>query len=188
MDEQEKKKIRPLYSEFQGYLSQAPTTTSSHDWFSKNSQWEYVNHAIDLLNAVTGNDYNRFKIVQELGSHSHQPDVILISTFKGKLGGLISNLYGEYFSDEPSPLNGVPSTVINQNLSQQQSVNVLILEMQKKIDEKLATTEDEQEKGFLKKLEKLLPTITNGVQLAKTVLDLTAQLGLDPHQISRLFS
>jgi hypothetical protein len=55
MDEQEKKKIRPLYSEFQGYLSQAPTTKSPHDWFPKNSQWEFVNHAIDLLNAVSGN-------------------------------------------------------------------------------------------------------------------------------------
>jgi len=187
-DEQEKKRIRPLYNELQGYLSQAPTATNASDWFPTNSQWEYVNQTIDRLNTITGKDYSQFKLVQEIGKHSREPDVIYVSTFKGKLGGLISYLYGEYFSDEPSPFDGVPSTVITQNQNQQQSVNVLILEMQRKIDEKLLTTEDEKEKGFLKKLQGVLPAVTTGIGLVKSVFDLAAQMGLDPHQISRLFS
>lgn len=187
-DEQEKKKIRPLYNELQGYLSQAPKNVGANDWFPTNSQWEYVNRAIDRLNTVTGKNYDHFKIAQEIGKQSREPYEVYVSTFKGKLGGLISYLHGEYFSDEPSPFDGVPSTVITQYQNQQQSVNVLILEMQRKIDEKLPTTEDEKEKGFLKRLQGVLPTVTTGIGLVKSVFDLAAQMGLDPHQISRLFS
>jgi hypothetical protein len=187
-DEQEKKKIRPLYNELQGYLAQAPAVKGVADWFPSNTQWEYVNQAIDRLNIATGKNYDHFKIVQELTTHSREPSEVLVSTFRGKLGGLISYLHGEYFSDEPSPFTGVPSTVITQYQSQQQAVNVLILEMQRKIDEKLTTTEDEKEKSFLKKLQGVLPTVTTGIGQIKSVFDLAAQMGLDPHQISRLFS
>ena len=78
-DEQDKKRIRPLYNELQGYLSQAPLATKATDWFPTNSQWEFVNHAIDRLNAITGKDYNHFKIIQEIGKHSREPDVIYIN-------------------------------------------------------------------------------------------------------------
>src|SRR5438552_3387649 len=187
-DEQEKKKIRPLYNELQGYLSQAPPTRNTTEFFPSDTQWKYMNQAIDHLNEVTGKKYDRFKIVPELTTHSREPSEIMLSTFRGMLGGLISYLHGEYFFDEPSPLGGVPSTVINQYQSQQQSVNVLILEMQRKIDEKLPSTEDEKERGFLKMLQGVLPTVTTGIGVVKSVLDLAAQMGLDPHQLTKLFS
>lgn len=191
-DEQEKKKIRPLYNELQGYLSQVPTLKDANEFFHTNAQWDFVNHAIDRLNTATEKNYDHFKIIQEMytssDSYTSEPDNVRVSTYKAKLGGLISYLHGEYFSDEPSPFGAVPSTVITQYQNQQQSVNVLILEMQKKIDEKLPTTEDEKEKGFLKKLQGVLPTVTTGIGLVKSVFDLAAQMGLDPHQISRLFS
>ena len=50
------------------------------------------------------------------------------------------------------------------------------------------TTEDEKERSFLKKLQGVLPTVTTGIGLVKSVIDLAAQMGLDPHQISKLFS
>jgi hypothetical protein len=188
-DEQEKKKIRPLYNELQGYLTQAPTATYLAEFFDDKTQWEYVDKTIDRLNTATRNNYDQFKIVEGIqNSIEGRSNVVRVSTFKTMLAGLISYLHGEYFYDEPSPFSGVPSTVITQYQNQQQSVNVLILEMQRKIDEKLAVTEDEKEKGFLKKLQGVLPTVTTGIGLVKSVFDLAAQMGLDPHQISRLFS
>jgi hypothetical protein len=47
MDEQEKKKIRPLYNELQGYLAQTPTAKYTTEAFEDKEQWEYVNKAID---------------------------------------------------------------------------------------------------------------------------------------------
>lgn len=189
MDDQEKRKIRPLYNELQGYLAQAPTAKYTTESFVDNEGWEYVNKAIDRLSALTGKNYDQFKIVEVIqDSLNGRVKVARIVTLRTMLGGLIAHLHGEYFPDEPSPLGGVPSTVITQYQNQQQSVNVLILEMQRKIDEKLAATEDEKEKGFLKKLQGVLPTVTTGIGLVKSVFDLAAQMGLDPHQISRLFS
>ncbi len=183
-DEQEKKKIRPLYSELQGYLSHAPKRDDAV-FYDSSSEREQLNATIDLLSTTIGKDYSRFKLSS---LESMTGNLVYVSAYKQKLAGLINYLHGEYFSDEPSPFTGVPSTVINQNQSQQQAVSVLILDIQKKIDEKLSTTEDEKEKGFLKKLEKLLPTVTNGVQLVKAVADLAVQMGLDPHLISKLFT
>lgn len=188
-DEQEKKKVRPLYNELQGYLNQAPTAKYLSETFDDRDQWEYMNRAIDRLNTVTGKNYDHFKIVEgTFEGLNGRIKVVRVTNLRTTLGGLINNLHGEYFFDEPSPLTGVPSTVITQYQNQQQSVNVLILEMQRKIDEKLPTTEDEKEKGFLKKLQGVLPTVTTGIGLVKSVFDLAAQMGLDPHQISRLFS
>ena len=57
-----KNKIRPLYSELQGYLSQAPTTSTPHDSFGDKSLWLQYNEAVDLLSSESGKDYSRFKI------------------------------------------------------------------------------------------------------------------------------
>ena len=121
MDEQEKKKIRPLYNEFQGYLAQAPTARYTSEPFEDNEQWEYVNKAIDRLNTLTGTNYDQFKIVEVMHDGLNgRVKVARIATLRTMLGGLITHLHGKYFYDEPSPLNGIPSTVINQTLSQQQ--------------------------------------------------------------------
>jgi hypothetical protein len=76
--------------------------------------------------------------------------IIAVSTYRQKLGGLISWLHGKYFTDEPPPFSGMPSTVIIQ--VQQQSVSVqMLLDIQTKIDEALTKAKGEKEQGFLKK-------------------------------------
>jgi hypothetical protein len=47
MEEKLAQKIRPLYSEFQGYLSQAPTIEKPHDASYDQSLWLQYNEAVD---------------------------------------------------------------------------------------------------------------------------------------------
>jgi len=58
----EKEDIRPIYSELQGYLSQAPNGKIELITYTKGKGlWEQVNETIDELSKITGNDYSRFK-------------------------------------------------------------------------------------------------------------------------------
>jgi len=142
----EKDKIRPYYSELQGYLSQAPTVTKPDALYDK-SFWEQFNQTVDIISSQTGEDYNRFKVIPY---ESMAGLIIAVSTYRQKLGGFISWLHGKYFTDEPPPFSGMPSTVITQ--VQQQSVSVqMLLDIQTKIDEALTKAKGEKEQGFLKK-------------------------------------
>lgn len=114
------------------------------------------------------------------------------SLYRTRLGGLISNLHGEFFIDEPAPFSGMPNTVITHNLSQQQSqqqtITVTLLELQSKIDQKLPQVTDEKEKSFLQKLKDQLGTVTSVVQLIQLILTVLHQTGLDPHIASNLLA
>lgn len=106
----EKEKIRPFYSELQGYLSQAPADGGvSYDML------EQVNQAIENLSRVTGEDYSRFKMVSKV-----EPDddplyaALEVDLYRSKLDGLIMNIHGQYFSTERPPFSGEPSKVIVQ--------------------------------------------------------------------------
>ncbi len=60
-------RIRPLYAELQGCLSQAPKQAAMDDA----ALWNHFNELIDELNNVSGEDYSRFKLTpQRSGSGS----------------------------------------------------------------------------------------------------------------------
>src|SRR6266446_730230 len=99
-DTPEKRKIRPIYNELQGYLLEAPASKDANEVFYSDSQWIYLNEAIDRLNLATGKNYDQFKIIQE--RYGAKPGYIRVSAFKGKLGGLIKYLHAEYFYDDPT--------------------------------------------------------------------------------------
>ena len=91
-----KNKIRPIYSEFQGYLSQAPTAASSTDSISDETMWNQYNEALKLLSDTTEKDYSRFKI--EPKSLKNSPgSYVRVDTYRQKISGLISNLHGDFF-------------------------------------------------------------------------------------------
>lgn len=175
-----KNKVRPLYSEFQGYLSQAPPTSSPHDTFGDESFWIQYNSAVDLLCIETGKDYSRFKIEPIQGSYSR---FIYINAYKQKVGGLISRLHGEYFSDEIPPFSGTPSNVFTQ--TQQQSVSVqLVLDIQSKIDELLPKVEEGSKKqNFLKKFKSILSSISNVNDLIAKCMKLAHEYDLNVQDI-----
>jgi len=180
----EKEKIRPLYSELQGYLSQAPKTDNPSSSTSDESLWTHYNESVKLLSKISEEDYSRF-LIQPLKSQF--AEFIHIITYRQKLGGLISLLHGKYFADEPSPLGTSPHTVITQSQQQLQYIQML-LEMQSKIDEKLQSCEEgSKEKNFLQRMKSSLSSITSATQLISQILNIAKELGLNVDDISRLF-
>jgi hypothetical protein len=185
MNIDEKKKIRPLYNALQGYLAEAPKIKETYDTLSEESQWKYVNEIIDSLTNTAGKSYDNHKIIPDNGGRHY---FVRLSTYRGKLGGLINYLHGEYFSDEPAPLSGNPSMVIHQNQSQQQTMAVTLLDLQDKINQQIQKSEDGNEKSFLEKVKSELPTATSFMQLLQLILSTAHQFGIDSSKLRSFFT
>jgi len=183
----EKEKIRPLYSEFLGYLSQAPISKDPYQGSDKPSTWNHYNSAIEILNKTTGEDYNRFKINSSTdgGGEKYVPFTI----YRQKLSGLIATLHAEYFSDEPFPLGGSPDTIITLSQQQAQSFYVqMLLDIQSKIDGNLKKYgEGSKERGFLKKVKDSLSSISNFTQLLGLIIKTAKEFGLTIDNVSEIF-
>ena len=96
-----KQKIRPIYSELQGYLSQAPNADKPEATIGDKSLWEQYNRTVGEFSQISGKDYRNFLIEPIQGSYKQ---FIRINTYRQKLGGIISRIHGEFFSDEPALL------------------------------------------------------------------------------------
>jgi len=185
MKDEIKEKVRPIYSELQGYLSQAPKDENSNIY--NESIWAMVNDSVEELNQKTGSDYKKFKISPLNG---HFGPEVQIKEYRAKLGGLISRLHGEYFFDEPTSFSGMPNTIITQHQIQNQATYVqVLLDIQSKIDEKLQEYKEEsKEKTFLEKVKNSLSKIGNVVELIGLILKTGKEVGLTIEQILKVFS
>ena len=125
-----KEEIRSLYAELQGYLSQIPDDVTASSWTQDQSLWNRLNYVIDQLNHLTGKDYSRFKANPEYQTVTRNASpyaTMRYSTYKASLGGLIAKLHVEYFRDEEEPpFRTMPSTVINQTQTQNQSISTIL--------------------------------------------------------------
>ena len=132
MTENKKEKIRPIYSELQGYLSQAP---KKDNVFFEEAVWERYNTTIHELNDVSGKNYDSYLVNPRKWGEDLAVEVL---DYRTKLGGLIARLHGEFFADESAPFSGMPTTIISQSQRQNQSFQIqMLLEIQSKIDEKI---------------------------------------------------
>lgn len=185
----EKEKIRPLYSELQGYLSQAPSVSEQRNaYIYDKALWNQYNDCVNLLSQISGKDYSRFCVTaQRLGSGSV---IVPLVTYRQKLGGLITRLHGEYFSDESAPFSGSPATIISQSQQQNQSFYVqMLLDIQGKIDEKMPNyNEGTKERNFLQKFKNSLSSVSNVVQLFNLLITLARECGLNIDNIKDIFS
>jgi len=182
-----KEEVRPIYSELQGYLAQAPNTgdkinTAIYD----EGFWEQFHNTINQLNEVTGKDYNRYKIEPLRGQMGL---FIRTLTYCQKLGGLIARLHGEYFSDEVAPFAEMPSTIITQSQNQSQSLHVqLLLEVNDLIHKKLGTVQEgSKEKTFLEKIKASLSSVKDVSQLVSLLITTAQQVGITIEQLKTLF-
>jgi hypothetical protein len=181
-----KEDLRPLYSELQGYLVQAPTPEKPHDSTDDQSIWEQYNKSVNLVSKITGEDLNRFLIVPIEGGSGYK--FIRIISYQQKLGGLISYLHGKYFADEPAPFGVEPRMVITQSQQQTQYIQML-LEIQSKIDEKIhSLQEGSKERNFLQKFKNTLSSISNATQLISQLIRMAKEFGLSVDDISRIFN
>jgi hypothetical protein len=188
MEEEKKGELKAIYSELRGYLAQAPEIKDEYD-IHEESVWTQYNEAVNLLNKISGKIYSRFCIKPEQSPMSTRPSISVVA-YRNMLGGLISRLHGEYFAEEPNPLDGVPSTVMTQNQQQYQSVRIqMIIDITDIINEKIDKYEDgSKEKGFFQKLKSSLSSISNVNQLIKTILKLAKDSGLDINEALKIFT
>jgi hypothetical protein len=178
--------IKAVYQELQGYLSQLPPTKGSYDSIDFVPIGTQINSAIDELNTITEKNYDKFKIK---GEGNYDSQYVYITTVRTNLGGLIDRLHAEYFEQENRPFGGSPQTVISNNQSQNQTLNLtLFLEIQSKIINKLQDPNLEaNEKGFLEKIKEALPTTNDALGLFSLILTTANQLGISVEKIKQLF-
>ena len=187
-----KDQIRPIYSELQGYLSQAPEATSGREKiYDDTSLVDQLNASIQELEQLSKKDYSRYKErVQTTPWNNSMRCYFDLLSYRSKLGGLISRLYGEYFSDELAPFSGMPSTIINQHQSQNQATYVqILLDFQSKIDDKIKNyAEGSKEKTFLEKIKGALSKVGGVTELFTLILKTGKDMGLTLNDIFKLFS
>jgi hypothetical protein len=178
-----KEDIRPIYAELQGCLSQAPPGKDKNG-YSREVTDDILNHfnnLIDELNNVAKEDNNRFKL--RTGGWTDS------LTYRTKLGGLISRLHGQYFSDEVAPFSGMPSTVITQSQQQSQSIQVqMLLDFQSKIDAQLQKLEPgDKKRSFLEKIKESLASVKDYAGLIALYITTAQEFGISIKELLELF-
>ena len=180
-----KEEIRPMYSEFQGYLFQTPKPKDVSEIFSDDAIWKQYNEAVKELEKISNENYKRFYIKPDRESNY---DIVRVASLRSILGGLISRLHSKYFSDEQAPFDGMPSTVITQTQTQNQSVQ-MFLDFNNKINDKLNTAEGgSEEKDFLEKFRSKLGTATSISEIFKLCFQLAKNCGIGVAALLKLFS
>ncbi len=173
-----RKEVRPYYSELQDYLSQTLELSDPTDRTRDNSLWIQLNGVVDTLNEITGKDYSRFEITPR--SDEVGRPYLLVSTYRGKLGGLIASLHSDYFSEEDAPFSCTPSQVIHQNQEQIKSIGInFILDIVEKIDQELPRHEDgSKDKEFLQRVKDSLRGITDPTQCISNIFNIAKDFNL----------
>ncbi len=178
-------KVKIIYSELKGYLSQTPMAQQSSDIFADDSSWRQYNEAINELSQITGENYNRFIIKPE---HMNGHNIVHIVSFRQVLGGIINRIHETYFPGETPPFSGTPQTIISQSQSQSVSIQML-LDFQSKIEKEINHVKgDTKKEGFLKKCKENLQHVKDVNDLLKLVIDTAKQFGLSISDLVALFT
>jgi len=180
-----KPKIKIIYSELKGYLSQTPMSQQTSDIFANDSSWQQYNEAINELSQITGENYNRFIIKPE---HINGHNIVHIVSFRQALGGIINRIHETFFPDETPPFSGTPQTIISQSQSQSVSIQML-LDFQSKIEKEINHAKgDPKKEGFLKRCKDNLRHVKDVNDLLKLVIETAKQFGLSVADLVALFT
>lgn len=178
----EKDKVKPIYQELQGFLSQTPLPKNNYDRLTEDS-WDLVNQSIDKLNQETSKDYNKFRIEPEIVDGIAK---VYVTVFRQKLGGLIDYLHAEYFEEDQRPFSGQPSTIVSQNQTQNMSVQLYVqfgMELQKAMER----AETEEEKSFLKDISGKIETVKTFIEFILLVTNLAVKHGITMDRLKTIF-
>jgi hypothetical protein len=191
----DKEKVREIYSELQGYLSQFPIGDSPDRSIDDDDYSKNINSLVLELNRLTEEDFSRFNIGVHSIKYAGRTEVIheiKISEYRTKVMGLIKILHSKFFQSEHEPFSSSPSTVnINsQHQEQSQVQNIkLLIDVSKVITKNLNNAETTaEEKTFLYEVEKVLPTINGGLDLLQKVSSIATKAGIAIAAVSKLFN
>lgn len=184
-----KKQIRPYYSRLQGFLHQAPAFKETYDSIDAQPLCSMVDNTIDELSKISGVDYSIHKIGLDTWEDTFGTPNIRLIAYKGKLGGLIAELHGTYFYDEPAPFSGMPRMVINQHAQQNTDVKVSVLmEADKQINELIEKSTDQVETSFLKEIKNKLEDVKTMSELLLMVTSIAGKFGITIDRLNEMFS
>lgn len=115
-------------------------------------------------------------------------DYIEMSSYKLALGGLISKLHADYFSDETDPFNAMSDTIINTTQNQNQSIKIEIaIEMTEFITNKMGQyKEGSVERSFLERAKQGMKEGKGLIELINLILKTGSKLGLTASAMSQL--
>jgi len=177
-----KNEVRPIYSELQGMLSQAPKV-DGYMYRDQKELWERFNYLLKKLQEITKDEeYPNLQIEPRVDENEL---IVTASEYRGKVSGLISRLHGTYFYSEVAPFSGAPAQVISQIQNQHQSTQiVMLLEVQDRINQQIPKFEEgSKERGFLESIKSKLSTIKDAIEFAKLVVVTAKTFGLDIDKI-----
>jgi len=183
-------KVLPIYNELQGYLSQAPKKDSGSIY--EESIWKQFNQTIEELNSVTDSNYDKFKVEVKISNlYNSQRQYIDLDSYRTKLAGLISRLYGEYFSEEQMPFSVTPNTIINTSQTQvqsQQQQQSMIVDIAMMIAEKKNSYEPQTpERDFLDKFGETLKTAKDIKEIITTLIHIATTTGVGLAFLKQIF-
>lgn len=177
-----KNKVRPIYSELQGMLSQAPKV-DGYMYRDQKELWGRFNYLLKKLQEITEDEeYINLEIKPRLDENEL---IVTASEYRGKVSGLISRLHGTYFYNEQAPFSGAPAQVISQVQNQHQSTQVvMLLEIQDRISQQIQKFEEgSKERGFLETIKSKLSTVKDAIEFAKLIVITAKDFGLDIDKI-----
>ncbi len=186
-------KIRPIYEELLGCLSEAPSG-SDGPVITNSGVWEPYHATIDELNRITRNDYKKYRVNirsgHDEGGFWQQVDVC---EYRSKISSLISRLHGQYFPTDTSPLSSSPGMIINQVQQQSQTIYVQIaMELAEQLGRKERDfKEGSKERGFIDRAKGYLKSATTGVtsmaHLITALLKMAKECGLSIEDVQGIF-
>ncbi len=180
-------KVRPIYSELQGFLLTAPDPAKTN-WIRELSLGQKVNQLITELNGVTGRNYDKYRIENRHEIINRSSLVIITSReYQSQLTSLIQRLKGEYSFDEIQPLP--PNTIIHQNQfqSQQQQQNIVV-ELALSVAEKKADyVKGTPQRKFLDELGEKLKTTKTISEIIATIFELATKAGVGLPFLLKIF-
>ncbi len=200
VNQENKEKIRSIYSKLKGYLSQVPEGKSPSKRLFESSIWMQYNHTVNELNDLSNEDFSSYIIDSEIAKFPMQQgenpsyckkEYVNLLLYRQKLNGLINHLHSQYFSDEQAPFSGMPSIVNIQAQQQNQAIHIqIILDVQSKIDKMLPKFEKgTKERTFLEKVRGSLSSISikNVIGLISLLLNKAKEHGLSVDDLKNLF-
>lgn len=184
-----KEQVLPIYNELQGYLSQAPEKPGI---IFEEEIWNQLNETVDELNVVTEKNYNKFKAeVKTTNWNGQMRQTVDVQSFRIKLSGLISRLYGEYFSENQPPFSGAPSTIIHANQTQvqkQEQQQSVVVDLAMLVAERKSEYKpNSSERSFLDKLGETLKTVNNVKDIIFEIAKIAAATGVSLEFIKKIF-
>lgn len=187
-----KEKIRPIYLQLIGILSQTPNFDSPYGTMNSQEIWENYNKIVDRLNETSGNNYFEFRVEPktDYGGSSYVNGTF----FRQQLNGLINHLHAEYFKDERSPFSGESPAIFQQNQTVTQNTDVQVLMMTVlEVQEKLIKKEEEYapdtpENKFIKTLKETLKGVKSNIDLVNLILQTALASGLTLERLKSIFS